>query len=246
MNIGSVKFKLWTIIGLTVVFLLLTGCTSQPAPVEADDATIETDNTVTPVLNKNRMSPADWEYFYQEAGNALLNSPLLEKYLIEYKIEAEKRLKEEEAAGVELSTREKLTASKPLLMFGMIENNTSEHLDSRILLDRLCELLLNSGKMRVATYAAREEQSIDNATFDARQLKKDSSDRKSTAMKKDEANVYDLSLAGTIIKQSSKDDRGSELSYILSLAIANVSTNEIVWSFTKQIKRQQVQSGPGL
>ncbi len=232
------KMNLLLISGLAAIALLTGGCATQSSYVDASD-------TTAAVKNKDRMSSSDWVVISQEAGNALLNSPLFEEYLTAYKIDSEKAMKEAEAAGEELSTREKLTASKPLLMLSTIQNNTSEHIDSKLMTERLREVLFNSSKVRFTTYAAGDGQGIDSATADARQLKKDSNVRKSTVMKKGKVNAYDLSLAGVIIKQTAKDGRANELSYTFSLTLTDSNTGEGVWTYTKEIKRQHMQGGVG-
>ncbi len=232
------KINYLAVCGFSAVALLVGGCATQSDYVDANDTTIA-------VKNKDRMSSSDWVLITQEAGNALLNSPLFEEYLTAYKIDSETHLKEAEAAGETLSTREKLTASKPLLMLSTIQNNTSEHIDSKLLTERLREVLFNSGKVRFTTYAAGEGQSIDAATADARQLKSDPNVRKSTVAKKGKVNAYDLSLSGAIIKQTAKDGRANELSYTFSLTLTDTDTGEGVWTYTKEIKRQHKQGGLG-
>ncbi len=218
--------------------LLLTGCATQSDYVDATDTTIA-------VKNKDRMSSSDWVVITQEAGQALLNSPLFEEYLAAYKIDAAEQLKAAEAAGEKISTREKLTAMKPLLMLSTIQNNTSEHIDSKLLTERLRELLFNSGKVRFTTYAAGQGQSIDEASAAGRQLQHDPNVKKRTVLKKNAVNAYDLSLAGTIIRQTARDGRANELSYTFSLTLTDNTTGEGVWAYTKEIKRQHLQGGFG-
>ena len=215
---------------------LLAACATESHYVDATDTTIA-------VKNKTRMSSSDWVLITQDAGNALLSSPLFEEYLTAYKIDAEAAMKEAEAGGEKLTTREKISAMKPLLMLSGIQNNTSEHIDSKLLTERLREILFNSGKVRFTTYAAGEGQSIDAATAQARDLAKDPNIKKRTAMKKGTVNAYDLSLGGVIIKQTAQDGRNNEMSYTFSLTLTDSSTGEGVWTYTKEIKRQHTQGG---
>lgn len=215
---------------------VLAGCSTESHYVDATDTTIA-------VKNKNRMSSSDWVVITQDAGNALLSSPLFEEYLQAYKIDAEAAMKEAEAAGEKLTTREKISAMKPLLMLSGIQNNTSEHIDSKLLTERLREILFNSGKVRFTTYAAGEGQSIDAATAQARELSKDPNVKKRTAMKKNSVHAYDLSLGGVIIKQTAQSGRENEMSYTFSLTLTDSNTGEGVWTYTKEIKRQHTQGG---
>ena len=214
--------------------LLASGCATSSDYVEATDTTIA-------VKNVDRMSSSDWVVITQEAGKALLNAPLFDEYLTAYKIDAEQTIQEAEKAGKPLSTREKLNVRKPLLMLSTIQNNTSEHIDSRLLTERLREILFNSGKVRFTSYAAGEGQSLDAATAAVRTLQNDPNINQSTVAKKGKVNAYDLSLSGTIIKQSAQDGRDREISYTFSLILTDNVTGEGVWAYTREIKRQNRQ-----
>ncbi len=186
------------LIGGVAATLLLAGCVSTPSGyVDAND-------TTQAAKNRNRMSSSDWVIITENAGNALLTSPLFQEYLEAYKIDADAALKEAEAAGEKMSAREKITAHKPLLILASIKNNTGEHIDSKLLTERLREVLFNSGKVRFTTYAAGEGQSIDEATAGARALVYDPNIKRRT-LKANTVNAYDLSLSGTIIKQTAKE-----------------------------------------
>ena len=208
---------------------------------ETDSQYVDATDTTVAVKNKNRMSSSDWVLITQDAGNALLASPLFQDYLDAYRIDAEAAIRDAEAAGEKITTREKLTAMKPLLMLSTIQNNTSEHIDSKLLTERLREILFNSGKVRFTTYAAGSGQSIDAATAQARQLRHDPNIKKRTAQQKGTVHAYDLSLAGVIIKQTAQDGRNNEMSYTFSLTLTDNSTGEGVWTYTKEIKRQHKQ-----
>lgn len=214
--------------------LLASGCATSSDYVEATDTTVA-------VKNVDRMSSSDWVVITQEAGQALLNSPLFDEYLAAYKIDAEQTILDAAQAGKLLTTREKLNVRKPLLMLSTIQNNTSEHIDSRLLTERLREILFNSGKVRFTSYAAGEGQSIDGATAAVRTLQHDPNVNQSTVAKKGKVNAYDLSLSGSIIKQSAQAGRDREISYTFSLILTDNVTGEGVWAYTREIKRQNRQ-----
>jgi PBP1b-binding outer membrane lipoprotein LpoB len=111
--------------------------------------------------------------------------------------------------------------------------------------ERLREVLFNSGKVRFTTYVAGEGQSFDEATAYARELQNDPNVNQRTVMKKGKVNAYDLSLAGVIIKQTARDGRANEISYMFSLTLTDNNTGEGVWAYTKELKRQHVQGGFG-
>ena len=213
---------------------LISGCGTTSDYVDASDTTVA-------VKNANRMSSSDWVVITEQAGRALLTSPQFDEYLAAYRIDAEKALQEAEQSGTAVSARERLNALKPLLMLSTIQNNTAEHIDSRLLTERLREVLFNSGKVRFTTYAAGEGQTIDPATGAVRQLQYDPNVNQRTVAQKGKVNAYDLSLSGAIIKQTASSGRDRELSYTFTLTLTDNVTGEGVWAYTREIKRQNKQ-----
>ncbi len=211
--------------GVLLCGCLAAGCASESVYVDARD-------TTTAVLNTNSMSSADWVIITQEAGNAMLSSPLFAQFLEDYAMDAM------DNAPADLSARERRTLTKPLLVLYNIQNNTGEHIDTRLLTNRLREVLFNSGKVRFTTYAAGAGQDIDQATADARDMYYDPNVKQETVMPQNAVNAYDLSLAGSIIKQKASSGRSHELSYFFSLTLTDNLTGEGVWTYTKEIKRQ--------
>ena len=229
------KSRFVTFSSAAAAMLLLAGCGTSSEYVNANDTTVA-------VKNKDRMSSSDWVVITQEAGNALLASPLFAEYLSAYRMDADEAIR---ASNEKLSTREKLNYYKPLLMLSTIQNNTGEHIDTRLLTERLREILFNSGKVRFTTYAAGRGQTIDSATANVRDLAYDDNVKTSTVAKKGKVKAYDLSLGGAIIKQTARDGRANELSYTFTLTLTDNETGEGVWSYTKEIKRQHLQSALG-
>ena len=86
------KFRL-LLLPAAALAALLSSCATDSHYVDATDTTVA-------VKNKNRMSSSDWVVITQDAGNALLASPLFEEYLEAYRIDAEAAIKEAEAARV--------------------------------------------------------------------------------------------------------------------------------------------------
>ena len=216
------------------VLALIAGCGTTSDYVDASD-------TTAAVKNANRMSSSDWVVITEQAGRALLTSPQFDEYLAAYRIDAEKALRDAEQSGTAVSARERLNALKPLLMLSTIQNNTGEHIDARLLTERLREVLFNSGKVRFTTYAAGEGQSIDPGTGAVRQLQYDPNVNQRTVAQKGKVNAYDLSLSGAIIKQTASSGRDRELSYTFTLTLTDNVTGEGVWAYTREIKRQNKQ-----
>ena len=205
--------------------VLAAGCASDPVYVDSSD-------TTKAVINTNTMSSSDWVIITQEAGNALLASPLFSQFLEDYAADAL------DGAPADISARERRNLTKPLLALYNIQNNTGEHIDTRLLTNRLREILFNSGKVRFTTYAAGAGQDVDQASADARDMYYDPNVKQETVMPQNAVNAYDLSLAGSIIKQKASSGRSHELSYFFSLTLTDNLTGEGVWTYTKEIKRQ--------
>ena len=57
--------------------------------------------------------------------------------------------------------------------------------------------------------------------------------------------MYDLSLSGTIIKQTARSGRAREMSFLFTLTLTDNETGEGVWAQTYELKRQHVESAFG-
>ena len=220
------------------IALLGAGCATESDYVSANDTTVA-------VKNRNRMSSSDWVVATEKLGNKLLLSKEFAESLQDYAEDAAEQLKQRQAAGEKLTARERRTITRPLLMLGKIDNKTGEHIETQLLTERLRELLFNSGKVRITTYAAGEGQHIDAATAQARDLAYDRNVKKSTVMKTNRVNAYDLSLSGTIIKQRAAAGRAREISYLFTLTLTDSRTGEGIWAETYELKRQHKQGVVG-
>ena len=184
------------------------------------------------------MSSSDWVIISQEAGTALLNSPQFAQFLIDSSIDAQSEIQAQIVAGKKLTTASRRNMLKPILMLSTIQNNTGEHIDTRLMTERLRETLFNSGKVRFTTYASGVGQTIDAATTGVRQLANDPNVKQSTVAQKGMVNAPNLSLGGVIIKQTAQYGRDNEMSYTFSLTLTDNVTGEGVWAYTKELKRQ--------
>ena len=227
------------IVTAAAALIMTSGCGTTSDYVDAND-------TTTAVKNKNRMSSSDWIVATEKLGNKLLASPEFAAFLQDYAKDAEDKLNKAQAAGEKITAREKRTALRPLLMLSTIENKTDEHIETQLLTERLRELLFKSGKVRFTTYAAGAGQHVDQATAQARDLGyNDPNIKKRTRMKQGKVNAYDLSLSGTIIKQTAQSGRAREMSFLFTLTLTDNETGEGVWAQTYELKRQHIESAFG-
>ena len=225
-------------VGSTVAVLLSAGCAQQTTYVDANDTTVA-------VLDKNKLSSADWIVATEKLCTKLLESEEFNAYLQDYATDAMEKLTEADANGEKITAREKRTATRPLLMLSDIENKTTEHIESQLLTERLRAMLFNSGKVRFTTAVAGKGQRVDQATRQARELRTDPMFKKSTVRKNNEVNAYDLHLGGTIIKQETTAGRKHEISYMFSLQLTDTVTGEGVWAEHIEVKRQDTKGAFG-
>lgn len=230
------KHKLFA--AATAVAVICTGCATESTYVDSNDTTVA-------VKNRNRMSSSDWVVATEKLGSDLLTSAEFNAFLQDYAQDAAENLNKVMASGEKVSSRERRTAMKPLLMLSAIDNKTGEHIETQLLTERLREILFNSGKVRITTYAAGAGQHVDAATAQARDLTYDSNIKRRTLMQKGKVNAYDLSLSGTIIKQRAAAGRAREISYLFTLTLTDSNSGEGVWAKTFELKRQHLRGGFG-
>ena len=231
------KTRIFAIAGAAAA-ILASGCATESRYVDSGD-------TTRAVLNKNHLSQADFEKAVEKLGYDLLASPQFAAYLQDYAQDALEKLKKADASGEQLTTRERRNAVKPILMLSDIENRSGDHVEIQVLSNRLREILFNSNKVRFTTYAGGSGQHIDAASANARDMKYDPNVKKSTLMKKNKVNAYDLSLGGAIIKQRASSGRAHEVTYMFTLTLTDSSSGEGVWTKAVEIKRQHMDGGFG-
>lgn len=208
---------------------VLTGCVTPSRYVDEN-------NTEHAVKNVQSMSSSDWVVATNAAAQSLLTSPLFQEFLTEYANQARIRWAADSAnQGKVMPAR----LARPVLMLNYIQNNTGEHIDTKLLTERLREILFNSGRVRFTTYVAGTEQIADTATGYAREMASDPNVNQQTVKKQGKVNAYDLSLNGVIIKQSARARGAQEVSFTFSLTLTDNDTGEGVWAYTKEVKRQQ-------
>ena len=100
-------------------------------------------------------------------------------------------------------------------------------------------------KVRLTSAAAGAGQLLDPASSQARQLSSASDFDRKTVLKPGMLKAYDLSLSGTVIKQTASVGRKRTLSYFFSLILTDNRTGEVVWKYTDELKRGDVRPALG-
>ena len=217
------------------VLVLLAGCGSGPRIMDADD-------TSSNPRSMRQIVSEDWVEISRKGSDALLASPVFDNYLQAYREDAESAyIKAHPGAAVPAS----VGRATPLLMLSVIRNNTDEHINTQLMTERISERLLNSGKVRLTSAAAGAGQLLDPASSQARQLSSASDFDRKTVLKPGTLKAYDLSLSGTVIKQTASVGRKRTLSYFFSLILTDNRTGEVVWKYTDELKRGDVRPALG-
>ena len=214
---------------------LLAGCGSGPRMMDAND-------TSTNPRSMQKIVSEDWVEISRKGVDAVLKSPVFDDYLTAYRETAvDAYAKAHPGAEIPVSVKR----AKPLLMLSVIQNNTDEHINTQLMTERISEQLLNSGKVRLTSAAAGAGQLIDPASSQARQLSKASDFDQKTVLKPGTLKAYDLSLSGTVVKQTASVGRARTLSYFFSLILTDNRTGEVVWKYTDELKRGDVRPAIG-
>lgn len=219
--------------GMSLV--LLAGCGSGPRMMDAND-------TSSNPRSMQQIVSEDWVEISRKGVDALLKSPIFDDYLQSYREDAVAAYaKQHPGAEVPASVKR----SKPLLMLSAVQNNTDEHINTQLMTERISEQLLNSGKVRLTSAAAGAGQLLDPASSQARQLATASDFDQKTVLKPGTLKAYNLSLSGTVIKQTASVGRQRTLSYFFSLILTDNRTGEVVWKYTDELKRGDVRPAIG-
>lgn len=130
-------------------------------------------------------------------------------------------------------------AERPIIMVGMVTNRTDQHIDVKSLTDKIRTALINSGKVRAIDETARPEL--------AAEYEYQSSGYVDPTKKKGPGKQIsqDFHLRGDI---ASITDRGPgiQVNFMkFTMQLTDLSTNEIIWTDDKEIKKVTERPGVG-
>ncbi len=151
----------------------------------------------------------------------------------DWQIAAEKGINSLLASGVLNRTDNR----KTILMISTIKNSTSEHIDTRILTDKIRLALLRSGKVQTTT-AVGGNGPDDRASKQVRRLEDDDMFNQATVKKAGTAIAPDMSLSGEIVQQKASLGRVSESYLFFHLALTDLETGLAVWEDNVEIAKQ--------
>jgi penicillin-binding protein activator len=126
---------------------------------------------------------------------------------------------------------------KTILMISTVKNSTSQHINTRILTDKMRQAVLRSGKA-LTTTAISGSGAEDKATRQVRKLENDDMFNQATVQKSGTAIAPDMSLAGEIIQQKTTLGRKSESYFFFHLTLTDLKTGLAVWEDNFEVAKQ--------
>ncbi|MCF6175424.1 MAG: penicillin-binding protein activator LpoB [Victivallaceae bacterium] len=126
---------------------------------------------------------------------------------------------------------------KTILMISTVKNSTSQHINTKILTDKMRQAVLRSGKA-LTTTAISGSGAEDKATRQVRKLEDDDMFNQATVQKSGTAIAPDMSLAGEIIQQKTTLGRKSESYFFFHLTLTDLKTGLAVWEDNFEVAKQ--------
>jgi len=151
----------------------------------------------------------------------------------DWQIAAEKGITSLLASGV-LSRHD---GRKSILMISTVKNATTQHINTRILTDKIRQAILRSGKA-LTTTAVGGNGPDDVASKQVRRLEEDDMFNQSTVQKAGTAIAPDMSFSGEIVQQQASSGRVQESYFFFHMALTDLTTGLAVWEDNVEIAKQ--------
>ena len=151
----------------------------------------------------------------------------------DWQIAAEKGIKSLLASG-ELNRAD---GRKTILMISTVKNSTTQHINTRILTDKIRQAVLRSGKA-VTTTAVGANGPEDKASKQVRKLENDDMFNQATVQKAGTAIAPDMSLAGEIVQERTTSGRMRESYFFIHMTLTDLKTGLAVWEDNVEIAKQ--------
>lgn len=130
---------------------------------------------------------------------------------------------------------------KTIIMVSTIKNSTSQHINTRILTDKIRQSLLRSGKA-ITTTAVGGNGPDDKASKQVRRLEDDDMFNQATVQKAGTAIAPDMSLSGEIVQERVSSGRARESYFFFHMAVTDLKTGLAVWEDNVEIAKQDKKS----
>jgi len=126
---------------------------------------------------------------------------------------------------------------KNIIMISSVKNSTTQHINTRILTDKIRQALLRSGKA-LTTTAISGTGADDAASRQVRELANDPMFKQNTVQKSGTVIAPDMSLSGEIVQQQNSLGRREESYFFFHLALTDLTTGLAVWEDNVEIVKQ--------
>lgn len=151
----------------------------------------------------------------------------------DWQITAEKTINSMLKSGV----LKRADGRKNIIMISTVKNSTSQHINTKILTSKIRNAVLRSG-MAMTTTAVSARGAEDKATRQVRGLQDDEMFNQSTVQKNGTAIAPDMSLAGEIIQEKTRQGRLKQSYFFFHLTLTDLKTGLAVWEDNVEIAKQ--------
>jgi len=127
---------------------------------------------------------------------------------------------------------------KTIIMISTIKNSTMQHINTRILTDKIRQAILHSGKA-LTTTALSGNGADDTASREVRKLEDDDLFNQETVQDHETAIAPDMSLSGEIVQQKTVSGRNSESYFVFHMALTDLKTGLALWEENIEIVKQE-------
>ena len=122
-------------------------------------------------------------------------------------------------------------------MISSVKNSTTQHINTRILTDKIRQALLRSGKA-LTTTAISGTGADDAASRQVRELANDPMFNQNTVQQSGTVIAPDMSLSGEIVQQQNSLGRREESYFFFHLSLTDLTTGLAIWEDNVEIVKQ--------
>ena len=134
--------------------------------------------------------------------------------------------------------------SKKVIMISHVRNNTTEHIDTDLLVKKIRIALNRSGKV-LTTTAVSVGGPEDQASMAVRELRETAEFDQSTVQQEGTLIAPDFSLSGKIIQLNTKAGKYKQSAFAFQLSLTNLKNGLAVWEDEVQIVKKGKKAGVG-
>ncbi|UDQ99045.1 penicillin-binding protein activator LpoB [Lentisphaerota bacterium WC36G] len=127
---------------------------------------------------------------------------------------------------------------KNIVMVSLVKNETTQHINTDILTNKIRRAILQSG-LAMTTTAISANGMEDKATKQVRDLSKDKMFDQKTVQKNGTVIAPDMSLAGKIIQQQTTQGRDKESYFFFHITLTDLKTGLAVWEDNVEVVKQE-------